>query len=444
MKKYIIKMITVIVVVLISINCFSQSNKSINVKEWGAKGDGISDDYYALLKIADTVSKMGNAEVFFPAGVYKINQYHDGKNNLKDIIFRNCNGLKITGEKAIISVMGNFYRPITRRGNKHVFSNISAIIPFRFFNCNNLQIEGIEINGNVNEMTREKGVNETGGHLLLLTNCKNVNISDLNLHHAQTDGIMITGEKNESITMNNLVSSNNARQGMSIIQLINGTFKNCRFINTGITGGKYGRHAPSAGIDIEPDKKTTQVVKNIKFENCLFENNVGSQFVSSFPTTTDSVYFEKCTFNSSDSSSKYTIIVNAKGINFNYCTFNCRNGSIYPAWQMEGSSATFNNCTINSNTNGIVAVVNFTTSKVTMENCKINYTGNTVLDSYFPYIRMKDFTFVNNEINIPEKYLKNNGINGLIQNSINVGNNSFISNGKNVKSTFSFTGSNIK
>src|SRR4051794_12790655 len=113
MKKYIINGIIVIVVVFISINCFSQSNKSINVKEWGAKGDGTSDDYFALLKIADTVSKMGNAEVFFPAGVYKINQYHDGKNTLKDILFKNCDGLKITGQNAVISVFGNFYRPIT-------------------------------------------------------------------------------------------------------------------------------------------------------------------------------------------------------------------------------------------------------------------------------------------------------------------------------------------
>jgi hypothetical protein len=437
------KAIIVTVVFFISIDCFSLPNKYINVKEWGVKGDGVSDDYFALLKIADTVSKMGAAEIFFPAGMYKIGRYHDGKTGLKDIVFTNCNGLKITGQNAVISVFGNFYRPITRRGKKHVFSNVSAIIPFRFVGCNNLYIEGIEINGNVNEMTREKGVNETGGHLLLFVNSTNVNLSNLKLHHAQTDGIMITGAKSENFIVKNVISSNNARQGMSIIKLRNGTFINCSFINTGITEGNYGRHAPSAGVDIEPDRRD-EIVRNIKFDSCLFENNAGSQFVCSFPTTTDSVFFEKCTFSASDSSSKYTIIVNAKGINFNYCTFNCRNGSIYPAWQMEGSSSAFNNCTINSNTNGIVAAVNFAISKVIIKNCKINYTGNTVLNSYFPYIRMKDFTFINNEIAIPEPYLKNNGINGLIQNADNVANNSFISNQKDIRSTFSFTGSVTK
>ena len=443
MKNYLIKSAVLSFIFFVSSNCFAFSQNTINVMDWGAKGDGVSDNYFVLLKIADTVSKMKTAEVIFPAGVYKINQYHDGKNNLRDIIFKNCDGLKITGKNAVISVFANFYRSITRRDKKHAFSTISTIIPFEFVNCNDLQIKNIELNGNVNEMTRDSDVTEFGGHLLLLFNCKNVNISNLKIHHAQTDGIIINGEKSENITINNTASSNNARQGMSIIQLINGTFKNCSFSNTGITDGKYGRHGPAAGIDIEPDR-ATQVVKNIRFESCLFNNNVGSQFICSFPTTTDSIYFEGCKFNATDSSSKYTIIVNARGINFNNCTFNCRNGSIYPVWQMEGSSSTFSNCTINSNTNGIVAVTSFTTNKVIMENCKLNYTGSTVLNSYFPFIRMKDLTFVNNEINIPEQYLKNKGVNGLIQNADNVVNNSFFSNGKSVRSTFSFTGSNIK
>lgn len=44
----------------------------VNVKVYGAKGDGITDDASAIQNALDAVNKMGGGKVFFPAGAYLI------------------------------------------------------------------------------------------------------------------------------------------------------------------------------------------------------------------------------------------------------------------------------------------------------------------------------------------------------------------------------------
>src|SRR5690606_19150514 len=119
----------------------------------------------------------------------------------------------------------------------------------------------LEIRGQVDQMTRAKNLTELGGHLLTFNRCSNVKVSDVYVHHAQTDGIYINN-KSRDFTFNRVRSSNNARQGMSIIDLINGHFEDCLFSETGFTGGKYGGHSPQAGVDIEPHT-VKQRVENI-------------------------------------------------------------------------------------------------------------------------------------------------------------------------------------
>ena len=52
---------------------------------------------------------------------------------------------------------------------------------------------------------------------------------------------------------------------MSIIELTDATFTSCKFINTGITEGKYGRHAPRCRSRYRTSRKT-RTVNNIHFE----------------------------------------------------------------------------------------------------------------------------------------------------------------------------------
>lgn len=413
----------------------------VNVKDYGAKGDGISNDYTAIMKAVDIINKNGGGEIYFPSGEYFINEYHNGINEIKNIIFKDCNRLVIKGDNAKISVKGNFNRTVTKRGKKHLFSNITAIIPLGIINCKNVLVEGLEINGNVDQMTKDKKVVESGGHLVLILDSENVTLSNLKIHHAQTDGIYI-GKNSKNVNAINTTSSNNARQGMSITGLIRGEFVNCKFMNTGITEGDYGRHAPSAGVDIEPNRKSV-LVKNIKFENCLFQNNMGAQLVVSHPNTTENIFFYRCDFNVDSGKRKYAVIVNAKKVFFNKCKFDLKNSNIYPFWHKSGTSSVFKNSEIKSNYSGIVAVNYKGTKSVEIDSCSFKYTGNKILTSYFPYIRTKNMIFSNNKIEIPEKYYKAKGPNSLIENVSEVYGNTFYNESKIVKPIVSYRGSNV-
>lgn len=55
---------------------------SVNVKDYGAQGDGVADDTSAISAAIDAASLVGGGEVFFPAGVYKAYITKSGNNNI--------------------------------------------------------------------------------------------------------------------------------------------------------------------------------------------------------------------------------------------------------------------------------------------------------------------------------------------------------------------------
>ncbi|MEJ7677595.1 MAG: glycosyl hydrolase family 28-related protein [Segetibacter sp.] len=250
----------------------------ISIKQFGAKGDGITNDYPAFLAIAKYINRKGSGNIFIPKGIYYIGVFYNKVNENKDIEFTNCNNLKIIGDHATIILNGQFKRTADYRNKKYWYSYARTIIPLSFNNCTNVEVEGLEINGNVSQITRDSNVVENQGYLLMLNNCENVEIKNMFLHHSQTDGIYIIGTNSNSknVNMSNVISANNGRQGMSVIGLLNGKFDHCQFINTGITGGVYGYHSPTAGVDIEPHPET--VVEKILFLHCIFKNNKGGNF----------------------------------------------------------------------------------------------------------------------------------------------------------------------
>src|SRR5690554_1734881 len=103
-----------------------------NVRDFGAKGDGKSNDYDALSRVAKLINKQGGGVLYFPAGDYYIDAYHHN-NKINDIEFKNGDGLKIYGKNAKISVKGNFHRTVTRN-DRYVRSTITAIIPLKITN----------------------------------------------------------------------------------------------------------------------------------------------------------------------------------------------------------------------------------------------------------------------------------------------------------------------
>lgn len=416
----------------------------VNVKQFGAKGDGKTDDYLALKKVADYINSKGGGEVYFPPGTYYIGVFHSKNNNFENLEFKNCDSLKISGSHAIISLKGDFNRSADKH-NAHTYSFSCSITPLIITNCNNVTISNLEINGNVDKMTRDKDVIETGGHLMIINQSSNLILENLYLHHAHGDGIYITGENlwANNLKAKNVISSNNARQGMSIIKLKNAVFTNCKFVNTGLTDGNYGNHAPSAGVDIEPHPNEKIVVENITFDNCEFSNNKGGQFFVSSPKMTKGIMLENCIINAKNSQSKYTMILAAKDVLVNNCQISCESGNIYPVWRgMPEGSVILSNNNIKSSSQGIIIDSKAKSNSITIKNNLMEFTGNQ-LTSYFPYLQNENVSFTNNKIYIPSMVFGSRKIQSLVQNAKSSIGNEFYTDNKNIKPKVSYSGTKV-
>lgn len=138
--------------------------------------------------------------------------------------------------------------------------------------------ESININGGVyiGDVDTHKGTKGEWGYGVFVRSSQNITINHVNISKCWGDGIVIGGlshnqmHASTNIIIKNSIFDNNRRQGCSITYAKDVFIDNCVFKNTGMT---YYT-APGAGIDLEPDRKTT-ANENIHITNCFFEQNKG-------------------------------------------------------------------------------------------------------------------------------------------------------------------------
>ncbi len=113
-------------------------------------------------------------------------------------------------------------------------------------------------------------------HTVYVGGFSNVTVQGLTLKDSGGDGICV-GRKfstlgyAHNVTIRDIVSDGNHRQGISIGSAVNLTVTNAVFKNTDGT-------PPQAGVDLEPDQPYDRL-ENIRFQNCRFENNTGSNII---------------------------------------------------------------------------------------------------------------------------------------------------------------------
>ena len=246
----------------------------VNVRDYGAVGDGTTDDTAAIKSAIAAINSNGGGVLVFPdGGDYFIEQ--TGLPNTVNIEFVDCDGLKLMFEEgAKISLKADFV---------HSTSATSSNIVFR--RCNNIIIENIETDGKVSTGTKTGA--EQGEHGLQFFGCKDVVLNNPSLHDHPNDGLYIDHEysgttittSSERFVVNNLDTYNNGRQGCSIIGVFGCTFNNPKFRDTGKTGS-FGSYAPGAGLDIEPNVTGVLTASNIVLNNPIFSGNIGACFVT--------------------------------------------------------------------------------------------------------------------------------------------------------------------
>ena len=221
--------------------------RTVNVKNTGARGNGSHDDTAAIQRAINSLPSTGGT-VFIPAGRYMINAE-------KALRLRSHTRLRLdpNAELRVIPTGASRYHVV------------------KVWNVNNVEIVGGRMVGDRARHRRNVG---EWGYGINIQGSRNVYVHNVRLSEFWGDGMWIgaTGwgrkmTRSDYVTVNNIVSSHNRRQGLSIgparhVYIVNSTFRDTRGT------------LPEAGIDIEPQDQGP--ANAIRLENNTFANNHGN------------------------------------------------------------------------------------------------------------------------------------------------------------------------
>lgn len=281
-----------------------QSYITRDIKSFGAKGDGKTNDHEAFQRAAAFFNaRGGNGKLVISKGTYIVGKQVFNRNTTSIPVYQGSDVLGFEGIKnlTIIGQPGNkikfkkglffgAFDPKTGKPYKHsegFFAKTPylAVIGHAIYlhKCTNITIQDVELDGNNSEIVLGGTYGDTGYQVphsgIFVLNSRKVTVNKVYSHHFGQDGIMIGNETGESPVKDEIVLSNsvfefNSRQGFSWIGGNDMLVVNCKFNHTGM--GKF-KSAPSAGVDIEAERGT---IRNGKFIKCEFINNAGVGMVA--------------------------------------------------------------------------------------------------------------------------------------------------------------------
>lgn len=310
------------------------SSDLLSVKDFGAKGDGISND---TTSIQDAINYCAQykKKLFFPSGTYL------------------CGSIEV---KSNLEVIGEDGAVIKRTSNYGWQLGLFYTPPV------NVLIENLQFDNNApgTSGTHKHSVRMTNTQNVVIRNCRFFNGYDSAIKDLGPDGIYIsTGSPStvNNILIEGCLIEGFTRNGISITDGANGVvIRDCTISNCGLTG-----------VDVEANTGTSTQVRNLTIDNCKFIDNgdvsVGPytsrtgqlSIFSSGPTVyhSENVTVSNCYFKNSSA--------NPQGINSfkinstkNFLMFNCYfespvSASTYRAVFEEGTfgsmSGAVKNCT---------------------------------------------------------------------------------------------------
>lgn len=259
----------------------------INVRDKGAKGDGTTDDTSAFQAAVDALPKSGGT-VTVPPGNYIIDA-------MRAINLRSNMLFQLAPTATLTAIPNNSPR-------SHVI---------KVWNANNVRITGGRIVGERNTHT---GAGGEWGYGLNIQASNHVYVSNMHISDCWGDGIWIgaigpdhNATPSTDVTIDNVISTNNRRQGLSIGPVDGVVIKNSTF--SGSNGTK-----PESGIDIEPQAQG--FARNITIDTCTISGNHGTGMEIHYNVS--GVTIKNCTFQgnagyglmTADNPSQLTIINN--------------------------------------------------------------------------------------------------------------------------------------
>jgi hypothetical protein len=270
----------------------------VSVKDFGAVGDGTTNDTDAFAAASARINALGGGVLVIPPGTYII-----GKQTLAGafglgyayaastvLSFSGCtkpvsvigcgailkfaNGLKFGSYHPVTGAVYSPSLPFTNYDYQAVVGNAIS-----FVNCVSVTVEDLEIDGNIANLALGGLWGDTGRQIaaygLYAYDNKNFHAKNIYTHHHGLDGVVIgyvglteTSDYYPHV-LANVRSEYNARQGLSWVGGSSLTAIGCAF---NYTGRSTFSSAPTAGLDIEAE---SSVCRNGLFLNCEFKDNVG-------------------------------------------------------------------------------------------------------------------------------------------------------------------------
>ena len=318
----------------------SSAGPAIRPEQFGAKGDGVTNDTRAFAAMAQFVSRQGGGEVVLRQTTYLVGSQRrtlpseDYAFDPEPVMeFFGCSApLVIRGNGAVLRCASGLRfgafdresgRPVRRAMPNYKKGELSS--PYKWMikaeRCSGrIEISDLELDGNLPRLQvggpwGDADYQLPGCGIGLYENSGPEIIRRVYAHHHPLDGITIDGadrDRSAPSVIEDVRCEYNGRQGCSIVGGRNYAFTNCKFRHTGKAGIAS---APGAGVDIEAE--AGKKIRALRFDGCEFSDNLGPGVIAGLGDS-EAIAFTGCTFIGTTSWSAWPA---APSMRFSRCRF---------------------------------------------------------------------------------------------------------------------------